>query len=202
MPLYEFDRRRNPDGGKIIAGLDEAGRGPIAGPVVAAAVVIPEGRRFPGLRDSKLVPEKEREVIYFDILAHAVCVGVGVSGVDAIERVNILQATKLAMADAVKALKVRPDLLMLDAININVDIPQESIIKGDAQSACIAAASIIAKYTRDAIMAEYHKQYPEYGFDRHKGYCTAEHIETLEKYGPSPIHRKTFRKMMNLSLPF
>ena len=203
MDLYEHDESIRRDGFNIIAGVDEAGRGPLAGPVVAAAVILPRGLIIDGVRDSKKVPEKERERLFEEIMALAKGVGVGIVGAREIDTINILGATKLAMQTALKKLGGQPDIILIDALLLKaVKTKQMSIIKGDAKSASIAAASIIAKVTRDRLMFQYHSAYPQYGFDRHKGYATKFHIESILKHGPCPIHRKTFRKVMDLPLPF
>lgn len=166
----------------------------MAGPVVASAVVLPQDARFDGLTDSKAVAEKKRQRLFFEIMARALCVGVGVSGVDDIARLNILGATKLAMTNAVNDLLPRPGLLLLDAVTLpDMEIEQSSHIKGDAKSASIAAASIVAKYVRDRIMLRYHGQYPQYDFHRHKGYGTKAHLELIRKFGPCPQHRMGFK---------
>jgi ribonuclease HII len=201
--LYRFDSSFRQQGFVRPAGVDEAGRGPIAGPVVAACVVLPEGRTIKGLRDSKLIPEKDREAVFRRILQAALDIGVGIAGVDAIESLNIYEATKFAMGLAVSRLSEKPDLLLIDAVRLpEVEIRQESMIKGELKSASIAAASVAAKFIRDRLMARYHEIYPEYGFDRHKGYCTREHLERVARLGPCPIHRKTFRGVLSLELPF
>lgn len=203
MDIYRFDGTFRDKGYSLIAGVDEAGRGPIAGPVVASAVILPEHVRIDGLRDSKKVPEPEREHLFYEVLCSASYIGVGVVDVSQIEQLNILGATKLAMKTAIKDLDVRPDLLIIDAVNLDgIDVPQESPIKGDSKSASVAAASIIAKYFRDKLMMHYHEMYPEYGFDRHKGYGTMEHMTVIQKIGPCPQHRKAFRGVMELTLPF
>ncbi len=175
----------------------------MAGPVVAAAVVLPEECRIQGLRDSKKVPEKERAELFMEVLSRAARVGVGIVGHEEIDRVNILQATKTAMSEALHDLGVTPDMLIIDAVALpSVKIRQISPFKAESKSASVAAASIIAKYTRDVIMARYHDLYPQYNFIKHKGYCTEEHLDLIRRYGPSPIHRKSFRKVMSLPLPF
>lgn len=200
----------------LICGIDEVGRGPLAGPVVTAAVILPKDKEILYLNDSKKLSEKKRDELYDEIMEKAVAVGIGCQNWDTIDDINILQATMKAMKEAVenmhapapvqidmeKGIIVRgeqesapivPDLLLIDAVNLrNVDIKQVSIIKGDARSISIAAASIVAKVTRDRLMVEYDKVYPGYGFANNKGYGTAEHIEGLKKMGPTPIHRKTF----------
>lgn len=178
---------------ELICGIDEAGRGPLAGPVVAAAVILPKGCLIPYVNDSKKLSAKKREELYDQIMDRAVSVGVGMSGPQRIDEINILQATYEAMKEAIEKLNVKPDLLLNDAVTIpDILIPQVPIIKGDAKSISIACASIIAKVTRDRLMKEYDKVLPEYGFASHKGYGSREHIEALKKYGPSPIHRKSF----------
>ena len=178
-----------------ICGIDEAGRGPLAGPVVAGAVILPKGLTIPYLNDSKQLSEKKRELLYDEIMEKAVSVGVGVISPQRIDEINILQATYEAMRMAITQLSVKPDILLNDAVRIpQVDIPQVPIIKGDGKSLSIAAASVIAKVTRDRMMVEYDKLLPQYGFAGHKGYGSAAHIEAIKTYGPSPIHRATFIK--------
>lgn len=176
-----------------IAGLDEAGRGPLAGPVVAAAVILPKDIFLPFLNDSKKVTEKRRDVLFDEIKQNAIAYGIGIASNTLIDEINILQATYEAMREAINALSTRPDILLVDAIHIpGIDIRQVGIVKGDAKSVNIAAASILAKVTRDRLMAEYDKIYPEYGFASNKGYGTAAHIAALKEYGPCEIHRKSF----------
>jgi ribonuclease HII len=202
MDPYEFDESAANGEFSIIAGVDEAGRGPLAGPVVAAAVILDRSIRISGVRDSKKIPQAEREELYAIILSLG-RVGIGIAGAELIDRINILNATKKAMYDAVAELGVLPELLLIDALTIpNTQTRQMPIIKGDTKSASIGAASIIAKVTRDRIMMKYHAAYPCYGFDRHKGYGTKEHLECLRKYGPCPIHRKSFHPVMSPALPF
>ena len=200
-PLFSHDekiRTQYP----VIAGIDEAGRGPLAGPVVAAAVILPPGLIIEGVRDSKQIPEKERIKLFWDIVANAQNIGVGVLDADIIDRINILQATRLAMDMAIKDLLKTPDILLIDAVGLpDVKIRQKPIIKGDSASASIAAASIIAKTVRDDIMLAYHEEYPEYNFKAHKGYSTKVHMERIRLHGPCPIHRKSFRKVMDMELP-
>ena len=203
MDIYQHDKAFRKIGFKFIAGIDEAGRGPLAGPVVASAVILPADLKIPGLRDSKKVPEKERASLYWDILLSSLDLGVGIVEHDEIDRINILQATRLAMEKAVASLCISPDALIIDAVALpSVSIKQFSIIKADAKSASVAAASLIAKHTRDMIMLRYHSLYPEYNFNKHKGYCTEEHLSLLNLHGPCSIHRKSFRKVMDLELPF
>ena len=178
-----------------ICGIDEAGRGPLAGPVVAGAVVLPKDCRILYVNDSKKLSEKKREMLYDVILNEAVSVGVGIVSPERIDEINILNATYEAMRMAISKLSVKPDVLLNDAVTIpEVDIQQVPIIKGDAKSMSIGAASIIAKVTRDHIMYDYDKQYPEYGFAKHKGYGTKQHTDAIRKYGACPIHRMTFLK--------
>ena len=173
--------------------IDEAGRGPFAGPVVAGAVILPKGSRILYVNDSKKLSEKKREELYDVIMNEAVAVGVGIVGPERIDEVNILNATYEAMHQAINNLGVTPDILLNDAVDIpEIDIKQVPIIKGDAKSLSIASASIIAKVTRDRLMYSYDELYPEYGFAKHKGYGTKQHRDALAEYGPCPIHRKTF----------
>ncbi len=177
----------------FICGIDEAGRGPLAGPVAAGAVILPQDCQILYLNDSKKLSEKRREELFAEIQEKAVACGVGIVSAERIDAINILQATYEAMRQAVSRLAVKPDLLLNDAVTIpQVEIRQVPIVKGDAKSVSIAAASILAKVTRDHIMIEYDRLYPQYGFAKHKGYGTAAHIEALRAYGPCPIHRRTF----------
>jgi ribonuclease HII len=174
--------------------LDEAGRGPLAGPVVAAAVVLPRRCLPAGLNDSKQLTEAERERLYDEILQRAIGVGVGRASEREIDAMNILEATRLAMGRAIQALPAAPDYLLLDALELPaIHLPQRAVIKGDTLSVSIAAASIVAKVTRDRLMGEYHRQYPQYNFQAHKGYGTAEHLRMLAAHGPCAIHRRSFR---------
>lgn len=183
----------------FICGIDEAGRGPLAGPVVAGAVILPKDCDILYINDSKKLSEKKREELFDIIYDKALAVGVGIVDEKDIDELNILQATYKAMRIAIGQLNPKPDLLLNDAVKIpEVDIRQVPIIKGDAKSISIGAASIIAKVTRDRIMAEYDKQYPEYGFAGHKGYGAAAHIAAIEKIGPCPIHRRSFIKNFNI----
>ena len=201
--LYGYDESLREKGFVRIAGLDEAGRGPLAGPVVAAAVVFSKCIKIKGLRDSKKVPEKEREFLYGEIARLSADIGIGIVGHEEIDRLNILRATRLAMRFAVENLSNPPDLLVIDAVSLpSVRIKQFSMIKGESISASIAAASIAAKCERDKIMLEYHRQFPHYNFDRNKGYATKDHLDMIRIYGPCPIHRKSFQKVMSLELPF
>lgn len=190
--MLEFEKKYG-DRYTCICGIDEAGRGPFAGPVVAGAVVLPVGLKIQGLNDSKQVSAKRREELYEEIREKAVSFGVGVSSPARIDEINILQATYEAMCHAVEDLSVVPDLLLNDAVTIpQLPIRQLGIVKGDGRSLSIAAASIVAKVTRDRMMEEYAQIYPEYGFERNKGYGSADHREALKKYGPCAIHRRSF----------
>lgn len=191
--MMEYERKYSHVG--YICGIDEVGRGPLAGPVVAGAVILPEDCDLLWINDSKQLSEKKREELYDKIMEKAVAVGIGYASPARIDEINILQATYEAMREAISQLSVRPQILLNDAVTIpQVEIPQVPIIKGDAKSASIAAASIIAKVTRDRLMVKYDKVMPEYGFASNKGYGAQVHIEALKKYGPTPIHRKTFIK--------
>ncbi len=188
-----FEQSARASGFTLIAGLDEAGRGPLAGPVVAAAVILPPGLLIPGLTDSKQVPEPERDRLFEVIRRQAVCYGVGVADERTIDEVNILQATIIAMEKALAALSPPPDYLLLDAITLpRIRLPQKPLIQGDCRSHSIAAASILAKVTRDRLMLELHAKYPQYNFHKHKGYGTREHMDLLREHGPCEAHRKSF----------
>jgi len=203
MDIYRYDQSLRKQGYLRIAGIDEAGRGPLAGPVVSSAVVLKEGITITGLRDSKRVPEDERTSLFFAIQDAAIDIGIGIVGPEDIDRLNILRATRQSMKIAVEKLSIKPDMLIIDALSLpSVLIRQISPIKAESVSASVAAASIIAKYTRDKIMLDYHHEYPMYNFQKHKGYSTKEHIEMLQRYGPCPIHRKSFFRVMSLELPF
>ena len=176
-----------------VAGIDEAGRGPLAGPVVAAAVILPKDIFLPFLNDSKKVTEKRRDVLFDEIKQNAIAYGIGIASNTLIDEINILQATYEAMREAINSLEKTPDVLLVDAVHIpDINIKQVGIVKGDSKSVNIAAASILAKVTRDRIMVEYDKIYPEYGFASNKGYGTATHIAALKEVGPCAIHRKSF----------
>jgi len=191
--LYDEEIRLNH---AVVAGLDEAGRGPLAGPVVAAAVILPAGIYIDGLKDSKKIAEKALRKVFWQVVHKAVSVGVGIVDAEEIDRINILESTKCAMGKAVKDLSLEPEILLIDAVKLpKIPKTQRSIIKGESVSASIAAASIIAKVVRDDIMMNYHEKYPVYNFKRHKGYGTKEHILFIRQYGPCQIHRKTFRKV-------
>ena len=196
IELSKFEKEYFEKGYNLIAGIDEAGRGPLAGPVVAAAVILPKGCLIEGVNDSKKLSEKKREKLYDDIIENAIAWGVGIKDNNVIDEINILEATRLAMHEAIENLQVKPDFMFIDAEKkVDTDkIPYLPIIKGDALSISIAAASIIAKVTRDRMMREYDEIYPQYGFSGHKGYGTAKHIAAIKEYGPCILHRKSFIK--------
>lgn len=192
-PTDDFEAEARRCGYRHVAGVDEAGRGPLAGPLVAAAVILPARCRLIGINDSKQLSESEREECYDAIVQRAIGVGVGMATEQEIDSLNILQATRMAMRRAIDGLAVMPDFLLTDAVLLpGVDIPLRAIIKGDTLSRSIAAASIVAKVTRDRLMVGYHRTYPQYNFLSHKGYGTEEHLRRLAEYGPCPIHRRTF----------
>jgi ribonuclease HII len=203
MDIYRYDESLRKKGFSRIAGIDEAGRGPLAGPVVAAAVILKEGITIDRLRDSKKVPEKELAGLYDRICNASLEIGIGIEGPEEIDRLNILRATMRAMQRAVENFSSPPDFLVIDAVHLlTVPIQQISPVKGESISASVAAASIVAKVTRDKIMSDYHLKYPKYNFRRHKGYSTKEHLDMIRLYGPCPIHRKSFFRVMTLELPF
>ena len=194
--MWFYETEIGNQGYKSIAGIDEVGRGPLAGPVVAASVILPEKCRIEGLNDSKKLSEKKRNLIFRIIQQKALAIGIGVVSWDIIDRTNISHAVKAAMVDSVSRLNSKPDFLLIDGIQkIPSIIPQLTIKKGDALSASIAAASIIAKVTRDGMMVRYNNIYPSYGFNRHKGYGTQDHLKNIIKFGPCKIHRKTFKRV-------
>lgn len=196
MPDYEFEKAAVNSGFSCICGVDEAGRGPLAGPVCAAAVILPEGAVIEGLDDSKKLTEKKRERLYDVIKKTAVAYSVAYGTLEEIETVNILEATYLAMNRAIEGLNVKPDFALIDGNRAprGIKIPCETIVKGDSKSMSVAAASVLAKVTRDRLMLEYDKKYPEYNFKKHKGYGTKEHTELIKQYGPCEIHRLSFLK--------
>lgn len=196
MPDYEFEKAAVNSGFSCICGVDEAGRGPLAGPVCAAAVILPEGAVIEGLDDSKKLTEKKREKLYDIIKQTAVAYSVAYGTLEEIETVNILEATYLAMNRAIEGLTVKPDFALIDGNRVprGIKISCETIIKGDSRSMSVAAASVLAKVTRDRLMLEYDKKYPEYNFKKHKGYGTKEHTELIKQYGPCGIHRLSFLK--------
>lgn len=194
MPDYSIENEIRLKGFSLVAGVDEAGRGPLAGPVCAAAVILPKGCEIEGLNDSKKLSEKKREKLYDVIIEKAIAYNIQLVNNDVIDEINILQATMLAMTNAVNSLAVKPDYVIIDGNKVpeQLNIPSDCIVKGDAKSMSIAAASILAKVTRDRLMLQLDKKYPEYEFSRHKGYGTKLHQEKLLEYGPCEIHRKTF----------
>ena len=193
VDLLAFEQQARSKGYRLIAGIDEAGRGPLAGPVVAATVILPEGLRIAGVNDSKKLSSQTRERLFGVIMAQAFAVGVGMAGPELIDRINILQATRHAMLEAVLNLSQQPDYLLIDGITtIDSPLPQKTIKKGDSLSLSIAAASIIAKVSRDRLMCDMDALHPGYGFAGHKGYGSASHLEAIRLLGPSPIHRLTF----------
>lgn len=196
MPDYEFEKAAVNSGFSCICGVDEAGRGPLAGPVCAAAVILPEGAVIAGLDDSKKLTEKKRERLYDIIKETAVDYSVACGTLEEIETVNILEATYLAMNRAIEGLNIKPDFALIDGNRVprGIKIPCETIVKGDSKSMSVAAASVLAKVTRDRLMLEYDKKYPEYNFKKHKGYGTKEHTELIKQYGPCEIHRLSFLK--------
>ncbi len=195
MNWLEYENNAINNGYSAVCGVDEAGRGPLAGPVCAAAVILPENTIIEGVNDSKKLSEKKREQLYEVIKNTALSYSVSYATVEEIEELNILNATMLAMRRAVEGLKIIPDYVMIDGNRApKLETACETIVKGDAKSMSIACASILAKVTRDRLLYEYAKEYPQYGFDKHKGYGTKLHIEMLRKYGPCPYHRKSFLK--------
>ena len=192
--LLQFERAAAARGFRTVAGIDEAGRGPLAGPVVAAAVILPPGLLLPGVTDSKKLSERQREDCLVRIEATALAIGVGIVESHEVDRINILQATLLAMQQAVAGLACQPDYLLIDGISrVPLPVMQQTLKKGDSRSLSIAAASIVAKVTRDRLMVDYDRQYPGYGFAGHKGYGSATHLAAIAALGPCPIHRLTFR---------
>lgn len=197
MDWLEYENAALNSGFEVICGIDEAGRGPLAGPVYAAAVILPKGYIVEGVNDSKKISEKKRDLLFDKIIDECVCYSIGTASEQEIDEINILQATFLAMRRAVAGLEIKPDIALIDGNKKpGLDIAEQTIVKGDSKSANIAAASIIAKVSRDRYMLEMAEKYPEYQFEKHKGYGTKLHYEMLEKYGISPIHRKTFLKKL------
>lgn len=193
--MFDYENKYSKEGFKLIAGMDEAGRGPLAGPVACACVIMPLDDIIEGVDDSKKLSEKKREALYDKIIEKAISFKVCFIHQDVIDEINILQATKQGMETCVKTMSVSPDFVLVDAVkNLNIDVPNLPIIHGDALSYNIACASILAKVSRDRFMVEMDKDYPQYNFKKHKGYGTKEHIENLKKYGKSPIHRNSFIK--------
>ncbi|HEM3702822.1 TPA: ribonuclease HII [Streptococcus suis] len=196
--MLSYEKALYENGVEWVAGIDEVGRGPLAGPVVAAAVILPKGCKIRYLNDSKKIPKSKHEAIYQEVMERAVAVGVGVKDAAVIDRVNIYEATKLAMLEALGQLSQEPEHLLIDAMKLDTPLPQTSIIKGDANSLSIAAASIVAKVTRDKMMTDYDKEFSGYGFAKNAGYGTAEHLEGLNKLGITPIHRETFEPIKSM----
>jgi ribonuclease HII len=194
MDLWFFEKKATREGYNKIAGIDEAGRGPLAGPVVSAAVILPQALPIAGVIDSKKLSAKKRSQLYEEIYSHALSVGIGIVDPAEIDRINILRASLLAMSMAVENLKPQPECLLIDGpFQISTHLPQKPISKGDALSVSIAAASIVAKVTRDRLMEKYDEYYPQFGFSRHKGYPTRAHKAAIAKFGYCQIHRRTFR---------
>jgi ribonuclease HII len=190
---YHYEARAWRSGLARIAGVDEAGRGPLAGPVVAAAVIIAPERRIRGLADSKLLPSERREELFAQIRARALAIGVGIVDQETIDRINILQATRRAMLEALAGLAILPELVITDFVALaGLPCPQRNLVDGDARCASVAAASIVAKVTRDRLMLDADRAFPQYGFAQHKGYATPEHLAALDRHGPCPLHRRTF----------
>ena len=196
LGLKELENEFYQKGKNYICGIDEAGRGPLAGPVVVASVILPKDSMIEGVNDSKKISEKKRERIYEEIIKEAISYGVGIINQNEIDEINILNATKKGLTESIRQLKCKPDVILVDALEKidTLGIPYKSIIKGDAKCYSIAAASIIAKVTRDRIMRQWDEVYPVYGFQKHKGYGTASHIQAIKENGICPLHRKTFVK--------
>ena len=196
--MLAYEKECYARGIKLIAGVDEVGRGPLAGPVVAAAVILPKACKIPGLNDSKKIPKFKHKEIYEAVLQEAIAIGIGVKDNHVIDQVNIYEATKLAMMEAIGQLDPQPQHLLIDAMKLDLPIPQTSIIKGDANSLSIAAASIVAKVTRDQMMEEFDREYPGYDFAQNAGYGTAKHLAGLDKLGVTPIHRRSFEPVKSM----
>lgn len=196
--MKEFETNLNNKGVSLIAGIDEAGRGPVAGPVVAASVILDLTKDYSLVNDSKKLSKKKREELYDYISKTAISIGVSIIDIDIIDQINILEATKLAMKEAVNNMDIKPEHLLIDAVKLNTNYNETSIIKGDLKSVSIAAASIIAKVTRDNLMEKYDLTYPNYGFKKHSGYLTKMHKEMINLYGPCEIHRKSFEPIKSI----
>ena len=196
--MLAYEKELYGQGIQLIAGVDEVGRGPLAGPVVAAAVILPKGCKISGLNDSKKIPKSKHKEIYEAVREHAIAVGIGVKDNQVIDQVNIYEATKLAMIEAIGQLNPQPQHLLIDAMKLDLPISQTSIIKGDANSLSIAAASIVAKVTRDQMMETYDQEYPGYDFAQNAGYGTAKHLAGLQKLGITPIHRRSFEPIKSI----
>ena len=196
--MLAYEKELYTQGIQLIAGVDEVGRGPLAGPVVAAAVILPENCKIPGLNDSKKIPKSKHKEIYEAVLQNAIAIGIGVKDNQVIDQVNIYEATKLAMMEAIGQLDPQPQHLLIDAMKLDLPIPQTSIIKGDANSLSIAAASIVAKVTRDQMMEEFDREYPGYDFAQNAGYGTTKHLAGLDQLGVTPIHRRSFEPVKSM----
>ena len=196
--MLAYEKELYTQGIHLIAGVDEVGRGPLAGPVVAAAVILPENCKIPGLNDSKKIPKSKHHAIYQAVLDQALSVGIGIKDNQVIDQVNIYEATKLAMMEAIGQLDPQPQHLLIDAMKLDLPISQTSIIKGDANSLSIAAASIVAKVTRDQMMEEFDRKYPGYDFAQNAGYGTANHLAGLDQLGVTPIHRRSFEPVKSM----
>ena len=200
MEMLGFEKKLYKKGYNLIGGIDEVGRGPLVGPVVAACVILPKNFYHESIKDSKKLSEKKREELYDIIMNNAIDVGIGIIDSKRIDEINIYEATKEAMLMAINNMKLKPEYLLIDAMKLNTNIPYEAIIKGDAKSESIAAASIIAKVTRDRMLIELDKEYPMYNFKKNKGYGTKEHIEAINKYGVLDSHRRSFKPVMDAIL--
>ena len=196
--MLAYEKELYAQGIDLIAGVDEVGRGPLAGPVVAAAVILPKACKIPGLNDSKKIPKSKHKEIYEAVFQNAIAIGIGIKDNQVIDQVNIYEATKLAMMEAIGQLEPQPQHLLIDAMKLDLPIPQTSIIKGDANSLSIAAASIVAKVTRDQMMEEFDREYPGYDFAQNAGYGTAKHLAGLDKLGVTPIHRRSFEPVKSM----
>ena len=196
--MLAYEKECYARGMELIAGVDEVGRGPLAGPVVAAAVILPKACKIPGLNDSKKIPKSKHKEIYEAVLQNAIAIGIGIKDNHVIDQVNIYEATKLAMMEAIGQLEPQPQHLLIDAMKLDLPISQTSIIKGDANSLSIAAASIVAKVTRDQMMEEFDREYPGYDFAQNAGYGTAKHLAGLDKLGVTPIHRRSFEPVKSM----
>ena len=196
--MLAYEKECYARGMELIAGVDEVGRGPLAGPVVAAAVILPKACKIPGLNDSKKIPKSKHKEIYEAVLQNAIAIGIGIKDNQVIDQVNIYEATKLAMMEAIGQLEPQPQHLLIDAMKLDLPISQTSIIKGDANSLSIAAASIVAKVTRDQMMEEFDRKYPGYDFAQNAGYGTANHLAGLDQLGVTPIHRRSFEPVKSM----
>ena len=193
IKMMEFENKLYAQGIRYVAGVDEVGRGPLAGPVVAAAVILPTDFDVLGIDDSKKLSEKKREALYFQIIDKAISYGIGIIDNEKIDEINILEATKLAMKQAIDSLEPMAEYIIIDALTLkNIDIPQQGIIKGDSKSVSIAAASILAKVTRDRMMMDFHDEFPQYAFDKNKGYGTKSHYDGIDNHGICNLHRRSF----------